>query len=88
MQAVTDVSLALARGETLGLVGESGCGKTTLAKALVGLESSTGTVSLNGEPLPVKRTREQARRIQTGNLESNHEASDRADVIAYLRTLK
>lgn len=37
VQAVRDVSFTIAPGETLGLVGESGCGKTTLARALVRL---------------------------------------------------
>lgn len=39
VHAVRDVSLTLRQGETLGLVGESGCGKSSLARALVGLES-------------------------------------------------
>jgi oligopeptide/dipeptide ABC transporter ATP-binding protein len=64
VHAVTDVSMTLNRGETLGLVGESGCGKTTLAKALLGLEPSSGRIMLAGTELPAKRTREQARRIQ------------------------
>jgi oligopeptide/dipeptide ABC transporter ATP-binding protein len=42
LQAVSDVSFVLAPGETLALVGESGCGKTTLARALVGLYPPTG----------------------------------------------
>ena len=64
VHAVTSVSLQVQRGETVGLVGESGCGKTTFAKALLGLEPSSGELVLDGETLPENRTREQARRIQ------------------------
>ena len=55
-RVVDDVSLAIADGETLGLVGESGCGKTTLARAILGLvpiESGTitgGTGSAGPRP--------------------------------------
>jgi oligopeptide/dipeptide ABC transporter ATP-binding protein len=62
--AVREVSMELARGEVLGLVGESGCGKTSLARALVGLEPADGEIILDGRRLPVRRTREQARRVQ------------------------
>ncbi len=45
--AVDDVSLAVARGEALGLVGESGCGKTTLANALMRLLPANARMSAN-----------------------------------------
>ncbi len=49
--AVDHVDISIARGERLGLVGESGCGKTTLAKMLVGLlPPSEGTVRVGGRP--------------------------------------
>lgn len=52
VQAVHDVSFTLARGETLALVGESGCGKTTTAKSVLRLiEPTSGSVRLEGDEL-------------------------------------
>src|SRR5262249_12051015 len=49
VRAVSDVELAAARGRTLAIVGESGCGKSTVAKVLSGLEVATsGSVVLDG----------------------------------------
>lgn len=42
VQAVQDVSFAIKKGETLGLVGESGCGKTTLGRTVLRLYEQTG----------------------------------------------
>lgn len=49
LEAVSDVSVELRRGEILGLVGESGCGKSTTAKAMLGmLPLTTGRLLLHG----------------------------------------
>jgi oligopeptide/dipeptide ABC transporter ATP-binding protein len=45
VRAVNDVSITIERGERMGLVGESGCGKTTIAKSLIGLLPKNGRVT-------------------------------------------
>jgi peptide/nickel transport system ATP-binding protein len=52
VSAVADVNFAIRRGETLGLVGESGCGKTTIGRLVVGLEKATsGGILFEGRDL-------------------------------------
>jgi peptide/nickel transport system ATP-binding protein len=64
VSAVADVSFTIYQGETLGLVGESGCGKTTIGKLIAGLESaSSGTIEYGGSDLVKnKHQRESARK--------------------------
>lgn len=68
LRAVDGVSFDLHRGETLGLVGESGCGKSTVARTVVGLHPATsGSVRFEGTELTNLSRREWApwrRRIQ------------------------
>ncbi len=65
VHVVNDVSISLHAGETLAVVGESGCGKTTLARMLVGLEPPTaGDIVVEGKPVPRKRTFAMMRDLQ------------------------
>ena len=65
LRAVDGVTLELKRGEAVALVGESGCGKTTLARLLLGLQvPARGRVLLEGRPIGELTARRRARRIQ------------------------
>ena len=68
VKAVDDISIAIQTGSTVGIVGESGCGKTTFARCIVGLEHATaGEVELEGQLLPKgvdQRPRSALRRLQ------------------------
>ena len=59
LKAVDGISFDVYRGETLGLVGESGCGKTTLGRAIMRLvDSSSGSITFDGRRLDTLSQRE------------------------------
>ncbi len=64
VRAVDDVSLYLYRGETYGLVGETGCGKSTLGRTLIALLPATsGTIEINGRDI-TKMKEQELRRMR------------------------
>jgi len=65
LKAVNGVSLSIPKGSILGLVGESGCGKTTIAKMILGLEGKTsGEIYIGGKKISSMSHKEIARIIQ------------------------
>ena len=69
LKAVDDISLQIYKGETLGLVGESGCGKSTFGRTVIHLYDPTdGTVTFDGtkidKNLDTKQRHELCRRMQ------------------------
>ncbi len=67
VKAVDDVSFQISKGETFGLVGESGCGKTTTGRTVIRLYKPTGgEIYFNGELISGKLDKEAKRRVHQG----------------------
>lgn len=65
LHAVDDISISINKGETLGLVGESGCGKSTAGRAILRLhEPTSGEILLNGENVLKYKTRSEINKMR------------------------
>ncbi|MFK0383516.1 MULTISPECIES: ABC transporter ATP-binding protein [Rhizobium/Agrobacterium group] len=65
VRVVNDVSFSVAKGEAFGLVGESGCGKSTILGALAGRNKQwTGRIEIDGEAIGQQRSRDQLAKQQ------------------------
>ena len=90
VQAVDDVSFAVRKGETLGIVGESGCGKSTTARLLMRLiEPDAGDVVFDGDPvgdrhgLSVNAMRRQMQMVFQDSYSSLNPRMTMAESVAY-----
>ncbi len=90
VQAVDDVSFSVRKGETLGIVGESGCGKSTTARLLMRLmEPDAGTVVFDGDPvaerhgITVNEMRRQMQMVFQDSYSSLNPRMTMAESIAY-----
>ena len=63
--ALRGVELTIGEGEIIGIFGENGAGKTTLMKSILGLQSYSGIIRLDGEPI----TRKNIARLSFGTCE-------------------
>ena len=69
LKAVDDVTLQIYKGETLGLVGESGCGKSTFGRTVIHLyEPTSGTVTFDGMKVDKSMSKKQAHDL-TGRMQ-------------------
>jgi len=88
IKAVDNVSFEVARGEVVAIVGESGCGKTTIARTLIGLELPTqGDILFDGQKLgtpqfTLKQLRKQAQMIFQDPYESLNPRATIYDIVA------
>ncbi len=89
VRAVDNVSLSIAPGEVLALVGESGCGKSSLARAVVGMEKPrSGSVLYRGDTVPllgVRRREQRFTSIQMVFQDPNSSLNPRIRVGAQIR---
>ncbi|GAA3664948.1 dipeptide ABC transporter ATP-binding protein [Microbacterium marinilacus] len=69
VRAVDGVTVHVRPGETVAVVGESGCGKSSLARAILGIQPATsGTIELAGEPVPASLANRAARQREDAQL--------------------
>ncbi|MEJ1159214.1 ABC transporter ATP-binding protein [Prosthecomicrobium sp. N25] len=90
VQAVDGVSFSVRKGETLGIVGESGCGKSTTARLLMHLiEPDTGDIVFDGDPvgglrgISIRELRRQMQMVFQDSYSSLNPRAQIADIIAF-----